>query len=65
MAKFKLIVTVEYNDGLQGTADYVFDRMESKINKVLQDYSKEVFNGSFVISPAELKLQKEKEKKNA
>jgi len=62
MAEFRITVDMSYDDRLQTTADYVFERIEQKINKVLQEYSKEHFSKSFVISPAVIKEIKKKEK---
>lgn len=61
MAKFKVSTTVEYDDRLQTTAKWVLVRIENKINKILQEYSKQNFNGSFEISPAVIKEMKKKE----
>lgn len=66
MARFRISVEVEYDNRLKDTADYVFGRMEKKINKVLQEYSNEYFSKSFVISPADIvEITQKKEKKNA
>lgn len=65
MAKVKISVEVEYDRRMQGSFDYAAGRIEKKINKVLGEFSKEVFNGAFAVSPMQIKEIKEKEKKNA
>lgn len=65
MAKFRVSVEVEYDRRIQASFDYAVGRIEKKINKVLGEFSKEVFNGAFAVSPVQIKEIKEKEKKNA
>lgn len=65
MAKQEISVVVTYDDKMQGSFNYAVDRIAMKINKVLGEFSKEIFSGSFVITPVQIKEVKEKEKKNA
>ncbi len=65
MSKQEISVVVTYDDKMQGSFDYAADRIASKINKVLGEFSKETFSGSFAITPVKIKEVIEKEKKNA
>lgn len=65
MAKLRITYDIEYDDGLDGSKDYVLDRIETKLNKVLGEFSKDIFNGGFVVSPVKIKKLEKKGELNA